>query len=149
MTQRTHEVVVHKASLTLMKDESIHQFTQTLKDEAKKFLTQKFNVDTKKGRVWPIEIFATKAVFTVIPDLDKPPSNDFKVAVKFSRSADTGQFNFTDTMKVKAVTIFQPVEGLSITKAKDVPEPAPQAWEMGAWTPAEVEKTKSIFSGVL
>jgi hypothetical protein len=136
MTDRkTHDVFVHKAAVPLMKGESIGAFTGALRDAGKAHLLQKFNVDDKKGGAFPIEVFASKAVFTVVPDFQKSSSNDFHVAMKFTRSTDTGQFTFTDTMKVQPVTSFVPsADGVAVNKAMD----------LDAWAPAP-----STFAGVI
>lgn len=134
--QRTHPCIVHKAKLSLGKNESIQAFSMDLKKAAKDYLAQKYNVDLKKGSVYPMEVFADKAVFGVIPDFDKPPSNDFIVAFKYSRGS-SGQFQFGDTMKVKKVTTYVADKGVSISKSKG-------AFGMSNW-----EKAPGLFHGAV
>lgn len=130
---RTQDVLVHKAAVPLMKDESVGAFCAALKTAGRQHLLQKYNVDEKKGNAYPVEIYADKAVFMVVPDYSKPHGNDFHVAMKFNR-ADSGQFNFTDTMKVKPVTSFVAQNEMPVTKAL----------HMDAWAEAD-----SAFAGVV
>lgn len=136
--RNTYTVTVHKAAITLMKGESIAMYCATLKQAAREYIMKKFNIG-KEGNAWPMEVYSNKAVFAVAPDMSKPPSNDFMVAVTYKRD-DKGMFGFSDTMKVKAVTSFEPVDGVQLTKALD----------MDNWTPVDEEPvTKSLWGGVL
>ena len=120
-TPRTYQVTVHKANLALMPDESLQSFACAVKNAGNKHVAQKYNVDTKKGCVYPVEVYADKAVFMVVPDFDKPPAEDFYVAAKFARD-NAGNFEFSETMKVKRVTQYMPESPMPVTKAADSPE---------------------------
>lgn len=132
-TARTYGVVVHKASIPLLKGESLRAFMNEVRKAVTVHVVQKFNLDEKKGGVFPVEIFSDKAVFTVVPDFSKSSSNDFHVAMKFTRT-DKGTFNITDTIKVRPVTSFVPATS-QVAKAK--------AMGMDAWVAG------GLFRGVL
>lgn len=119
-TPATHDVIVHKANVPMMKGESLYTFMEALRNAGRAFLMQKYNVDSKKGSVYPIEVYADKAVFKVTPDYEKPVSNDFCVAVKFNRDTN-GTFTFTDTMKVVPVTTYVAASEINVTKAMGMP----------------------------
>lgn len=116
---RTHSVIVHKANVPMLKNESLGAFCHALKSAAKAHLMQKYNVDDKKGSAYAVEVFADKAVFMVIPDYEKPSTNDFHVAFKFARATD-GTFTFGETMKVQPVTSFIAADGgtAAVSKAR-------------------------------
>jgi hypothetical protein len=133
---RKQDVLVHKAVVPLMEGESMGVFTKALGAAGRDYLMQKYNIDSKKGSAWPVEVYANKAVFMVVPDYNQPSSNDFYVAVKFNR-ANTGQFNFVDTIKVTPVTTFVARNDEAVAKAA-------KTYGLDAWTKAE-----SDFAGVL
>lgn len=139
-TTKTYKVTVHKANVPLQKGESLGQFTNELRKQAKPFLVQKFNMDDKKGAVYPLEVYATKAVFQVIPDWDDV-SKDATVAFEYTRK-DDGTFTFGEIQKVKAVMSYE------ITKRAELP----LAMGMESWTPEVVEAApvaKSFWHGVI
>lgn len=146
----THDVLVHKAAIPLMKGESLGAFITEVKQAATAHIRQKFNLDEKKGNIFPLEVFSNKAVFKVIPDFDKPPSNDFHVAMKFTR-ANEGKFTFSDTMKVTPVMSFVPsTNKLGVTKdasgepiEPELPEGVKKAMGMDSWVEG------GVFAGVL
>jgi hypothetical protein len=149
MSERTtHDVVVHKASIPLMKGESLGAFISEVKMAAASHIRQKFNLDEKKGAIFPIEVFNTKAVFKVIPDFEKPVSNDFHVAMKFTRATE-GKFSFSDTLKVTPVMSFIPATNATgITKdaeapEQELPEGVEKAMGMDSWV------VGGLFAGVL
>lgn len=137
----TYQAVVHKANVPLMQSESLRQFTTELQKSAKPMLMQKFNGGSDgdaDGDAWPLEVFATKAVFMVIPEW-ADVSKDVTVAFAFERD-DEGEFKFGEVQKVKAVTSYE------VTKRAELPK----AMEMPNWASlAEVETTKSLWAGVL
>lgn len=134
---RTQQVLIHKAAVPLMANESLGAFTNALKSAGRAHVMQKFNVSDKEGSAWPVEVFSNKAVFMVVPDFKKPPTNDFHVAMKFTRSTDTGQFTFMDTMKVTPVVSF-------VANTGDTAAKVTKALDMDAWAPAP-----SLFNGVV
>jgi hypothetical protein len=138
MTDRTYNVTVHKSALPLMKGESLHAFSKGIRAAGKEYIAQKFNLGPEGG-AWPVEVFATKAVFNVAPDM-KNSDGDYMVAVTYKRT-DNGQFVFSDTMKVRPVISFEMAGGVPLTKSIG-----------GNWVPVEdepVEKRASFWSGVV
>lgn len=136
MTQRpTYEAIVHKANVPLMADESLRQFTHELEKAAKPYIAQKFNLDDDAS-AWPMEVYANKAVFNVIPEWEDV-SKDFMLAVKFERDKE-GTFTFGETQKVKPVTTYQ------VTKRAELP----RTFGISSVT-ADVETKKSLWHGVL
>ena len=139
MTDRTFTVTVHKTAIPLLKGESIGQFSLALRAAGREHVLKQFNINPKKGGAFPMEVYSNKAVFSVVPDMTKDSSSDFMVALTFKRG-DTGGFSFTDVMKVKAVTRFEPADGVPLTKALD----------MDGWTPDEEPEVKgSLWGGVI
>lgn len=146
----THDVLIHKAAVPLMKGESLGAFVTEVRNAATAHIRQKFNLDEKKGSIFPLEVFANKAVFKVIPDFEKPVSNDFHVAMKFTRAKE-GKFSFSDTMKVTPVMSFIPAtNAMGITKDADgeppepeLPEGVKKAMGMESWVEG------GVFAGVL
>jgi hypothetical protein len=139
--KKTHDVIVHKAAIPLMKDESLGMFIHEVRNAARAHIQQKFNLDDKKGSTYPVEIFNNKAVFKVIPDYDKPAKDDFHVALKFDRNDQTGQFTFSQTVKVKAVTSFVEDDGDVAAKTVDKSK---NPFGLDHWA-----KEDSLFHGVL
>ena len=139
MTDRsTYTVTVHKGAIALMKGESLHAFSSALRQSGAEHVLKKFNIDPKKGGAFPMEVFSTKAVFSVTPDFQKA-GGDFMVAMTFKRE-ESGVFAFSDIMKVKAVTSFMPADDMPLTKALDLEH----------WTPVEEsEVKKSVWDGVI
>lgn len=135
-----YKVLVHKASVPLMKGESLGDFTRSLTDASTLYIKQKYNLPSNDGcecYVWANEVYADKAVFSVSNyKAETQKDRYFHVAVKFSRQND-GDFEFTDTLKVRPVTTY--VADSSVEKAK-----VKKALEMDGWTPEG-----SLFGGVV
>ncbi len=159
----THEVVVHKAGLTLMKGESLGQFTRSLSVAARKALGQKLNLDfaatNKNGSptagAYMLEVFSDSLVFDVWKaQSENEPSNYRYFAMKYSRKA-TGEFEFSYTTEVERVTTYQAKESAPVTKAKPDPKkafaPAPAerqvAKALPQVTPGWQQTSKSFWSG--
>lgn len=142
--EREYEVIVHKANLPIMKNESLNNYISALYDAGKAWAKQKYNIPDREynldgdvinsgGGCYVVEAFSDKAVFMIIPDYSKPSANDFMVAAKYVRNSN-GEFEFSDAMKVVKVVTYETDPGVPITKALG----------MDNWTPVP-----SIFAGVV
>lgn len=141
-TTTSYKVTVHKANVPLKGAESLRQFTCELSKQLKPKLIQKFNGGDKSD-AWPLEVYANKAVFMVIPEWEDV-TKDVTVAFEYER-ADNGDFAIVgEVQKVKAVTQWE------VTKRAELPK----AMSMESWTPDIVEApakavAKSFWGGVL
>lgn len=133
----TYTVQVHKANIPLMAGESLRAFTKELTKQAVPVLLQKFNSDEKKGGAWPLEVFATKAVYMIAPEWSDA-KKDQMVAFEFERD-DKGAFKLGEVVKVKAVTQYEVQKQAAL----------PRHMEMAAWTPAEAPVEKNFWAGAL
>lgn len=97
----TMDVIVHKATISLMSGETLEQFTQKLSDAGKEYLLSKLNMT--KGNSWLVEVYRNKIVMAAYKDGE--PSQFY--AFKYSRDKSRN-FQFSDTMEVERVTSFKP-----------------------------------------
>ena len=120
----THNVVVHKANIPLLKGESLKDFTCALREAGRKHVMQKQNLPSKGVDVYMVEAFSDHIVFDVYwygENAVKDKQMQF-FAVPYKRGTD-GKFEFGDTMEVRRVTTYEPVS--SVTKATTVPVSKP------------------------
>jgi len=139
----THDVMVHKASIPLMKGESLRDFTSKVADAGRQQLVSKLNLGTKVD-VYMVEAFADAAVFNVYKygDNVKPGKRSSYYAVTYKRK-DDGTFEMGDSTEVIRVTRFEPKK-VPITKSA---EPVKKRFgnDTSAWESIE----KGFWSGVL
>lgn len=117
----TMDVIVHKA-INLAQGETLNQFTQALRMEARLHVMKKLNVPpvvagkpTAAG-AWMVEVFAKSVVMSVWKGND--PDRFF--AFSFERNPKTLAFTFGDTVEVLRVSTFKPKPGISVTKSATV-----------------------------
>jgi hypothetical protein len=104
--RKSYTVQVHKANIPLLEGESLDVFISNLSKQAGPYLIEKAGgVVGKESSAWPREVYATKAVFQVIPDWDDS-SKDQLIQVDFTRSPTDGSFSFSNDEKVKLVTSY-------------------------------------------
>lgn len=159
MTERTHEVVVHKAGIPLAAGESLGSYMSSLsnavKDHAKKKLAGGLN---KNLYPYMVETYADSCVIDCYTPSDSTGmGGGYKYySVPYTRSKE-GTFNFGAMVEVMPVKSFQPVAALplatnttgasaadssSITSTKAA---VPGTLASKNWIPTK----KSIFVGVL
>lgn len=136
------DVLIHKASLSLMSNESISAFTQKLNREARKHIFQKLNII--KGDGWLVEAYSDKVVFAVYKD-NNEPTNYY--AFEYSRNKD-GKFEFGKSYEVERVTSYKPKSNLiskneSVTEKRNIEKNIPL--EFGCWRETE----KNLWTGIL
>lgn len=139
---RTLPVVVHKAAVPLLKGESLNQFTCAVNDAASVYIKQKYNLPSGDcdSWVWCHEVYADKAVCSVSNyKAETQKDRHFYVAIKFTRR-DSGDFDVTESMKVRPVMSFVADKEMSVTKDKAVKK----AYDMENWSPGE-----SLFKGAV
>lgn len=111
----TMEVVVHKANLPLVKNESLGSFTRKLRDDGRAFLMRKFNLVPEKADVFMLEVFVDKVVFDIFEfKATDPRKRQRFVGLGFTRKNDGG-FEFNNSIELERVTMFRPKETL-VTK---------------------------------
>lgn len=135
---QTHDVIVHKASISLADGESIQQYTKRLREAGVKFIGMKLNL-VKDSSVYPVEIFSKSLVFDVYqygPNVDADKRARF-FAAAYTRKAN-GDFEFSTLTEVERVTVYQPKSSVSITKALADGEAHP-GWNV----------KKALFEGVV
>lgn len=102
-----HDVLVRK-DIKLATNESVHDFTQALSNDVRKFVRQKLNLDVTKSDVYVMDVFSKSAVVEVFkfgPNIDSVDRRRF-FAMAFTRK-DTGTFEFSNTVEVERVTSFR------------------------------------------
>lgn len=127
MTQ-THDVVVHKANITLADGESVQQFMSKIRDAGKTFVGTKLNL-VKNADVYPVEVFSKTIVFDVYqygPDVPANKRARF-FAAAYSRKNDGG-FEFTTLTEVERVTVYQPKQNAAVTKSTKGEEVEKAVW---------------------
>jgi hypothetical protein len=147
MAGSTQQVVVHKASISLGDEETLHDYMSSLSAAFKEHLKTKQNL-SDKDYIYTVEVGGDWCVGSVYYDTTGP--NPPKVYVRHYKAAykreDDGKFSFSSTTEVERVTRFEPVQkaartklykdnGAPIQKAAPAPEPAPEA----APTPEQIE----------
>lgn len=110
------DVLVHKANIVLMKDESINQFTNLLSEEGRKYIMAKLNIAPQKGGAWMTETFHDRAVFSTYKDNYSTRHYSFT----YERDKD-GKFTFGPLIEVIRTTLYKPKPGIIITKTQSCP----------------------------
>lgn len=117
----TMEVVVHKANLPLVKNESLGSFTRKLRDDGRAFLMRKFNLMPEKADVFMLEVFVDKVVFDIFEfKATDPRKRQRFVGLGFTRKND-GSFEFSNSIELERVTMFQPKQ-MTVTKSSASPD---------------------------
>lgn len=134
-----HNVVVHKASITLADGESIGQFTSKLRDAGRNYIASKLNLP-KDSSVYPVEIFSKSIVFDVYqygPNVKEGDRARFYAAA-YARK-DSGDFEFSTLTEVERVTSYQAKQTATVMKASD---------KAPGWVEVAVAKA-AFWSGVI
>lgn len=132
------DVVVHKANISLMIDESIGDYTYKLSEAGRVFLKKKLKMD-KNGGGWMVEAEPTKAIFSTYDS--KTPSKYYSIS--YTRD-ESGKFSFEKPVEVKRVTTFMPKQ-TSVTVSKSVEQK--EEIEQEVWEETETEK--SLWGSVI
>ena len=113
MAKVEYTVVVHKASVPLMNDESIHSFTMALRNAGAESMKTKLNL-TRKSDTYMVEAFGSTAIFNVYKydgiGLDTGPKY---YAMSYSRDVKSGAFTFGDIVEVKRKTVYEKASPLT------------------------------------
>lgn len=145
----THDVVVHKGSITLADGESLSQFTSKLRDAGSKFMASKLNL-MKDSSVYPIEIFGKSIVFDVYqygPNVPAEKRQRFYAAA-YTRK-DSGDFEFSTMTEVERVTTYQ-AKQTAVAKSKDAKtQSAPEQRAELTNAPGWVQTKKAFWAGVI
>jgi len=131
-------VAVHKASITMLKGETLDQFTNAIGDAGREHVFKKLNLSRDSGSAWMAETFGASVVFRAYKK-EGPASYH---AFTYKRD-EKGVFAFGDLVEVQRMTVFEPKESLSVTKAKDVNELCFK--KFGDW----IQISKSFWNGVV
>lgn len=129
--------IVHKASIALIKGESLDDFRRKLGRAAEVHAMQKLSI--AKGDAWPVEVFS-KTVVVNVYEYDRPANQTAKkaglYAMGYSRDK-AGEFSFESLTPVERVTGFRAkATSLTVSKAFDTTHVA-DGWrkaEKGLWT---------------
>jgi len=145
-----HDVVVHKAALTLMANESLAQFTRILTDLVKQHLVKKQGLPSKGADVYCVEVFPDSVIANVYWYGDTAPANgarDKYFAVPYTRDAK-GVFTFGSTTEVKRVTRFEPVQGEGVKTVTSTTK-STGLMEFGNEQSKWLQTTKSLWLGAV
>jgi len=115
----TQSIIVRK-DIRLATGESLKDFSMKIREACVKWARQKLNVDTKKGDIYPVEIFSTAIVFDVYKyDMPEPSERQKFYACKYKRQ-DNGGFEFESLIEVERVVSFQQKQNTPVMKSKEV-----------------------------
>jgi hypothetical protein len=122
---------VHKASINLMKGETVGDFTRELGKSCREHLVTKLNLSTADD-VWLSEAFAQKAVCHVYKS-NKSGGGSGYYMVDYKRDKK-GAFTFGTIQEAKRQTVYKPTSDVQINKSLN------QGWE---------PVSKSLWDGIL
>jgi hypothetical protein len=131
------EVVVHKASLPLLKAETLAQFTNSLSGSGREYLRRKYNLQ-KFDDVWMAEVMVDKAIFSIFKDKPNDGVRMRHYAVKYNRDIKKGTFEFGETKEVRRMTVFEPIDSTS-----------EKAVAKAAWTAASINNLPDAAFAVI
>jgi len=136
----THEVVVHKANVSLMKGESLRDYISKVSNAGRQHLMKKLNLGNKVA-VYMVEAFSDAAVFNVYRYDDNAQSDKINsyYAVPYKRK-DDGTFEMGEATEVISVTRFEPKK-VPISKSSE----KTFGNEVSTWKETE----KSFWKGAL
>lgn len=118
---KTMDVVVHKATVALMGDESVDSYCRKVSDAAVSHVKMKLNFakDNSNGS-WPVEVYGDKMIVAAYKGNDKTRYYAFK----YTRDKN-GTFSFDNLTEVERKTVYQPVNPMaSVNKAETCVENA-------------------------
>lgn len=117
-----HDVVVHKADISLAAGESLGQYTQKLSDAVRKYAVQKLNFGSgpdgrSNGSCYIVEAYSDAAVISAYKyGSASSPGWDKYYSIGYERD-DKGVFKFSDWKEVERVTTYAPKETMAVTKS--------------------------------
>lgn len=160
--KHTHEVLVHKANVPMMPNETINEYSRNLEVAGREAVKKSLGILNEPNCYsYMVEAFADSAVFFVETTtknlLGGTKYNPRYYATTYKRDDKTGAFTFTAPVEVVRVTRFEAPkppaklpETTVIAASKSLSkQDAPERFgnDTSAWEPAK--KSESIFKGLL
>lgn len=132
MSEKTMNVIVHKAKITLKSNESIDDFVGQLSKACREHIKKTLGIGPNSpGGCWPVETYSDVIVMSAYKGND-----DTKYySVPYKRTA--GGFEFGQSTEVVRSTTFKPASSFTVVKKND--------GTYDGWEKTE----KSIWEGIL
>jgi hypothetical protein len=111
-TKMIKKANIYKATVPMMAQESIANFTKKLNNSGQEYLRSNLNLVKNKSYIWLSEAFSSSAIFRV----EKYEDHKLKYyGLTFKRDKN-GKFEFASPIEVERYTVFKPVNRTIITK---------------------------------